>query len=68
MAKTILVKQFGGGVIPKELIKLLDAFLLNPGIDTALELIIYDSKFVAVFELAKKGGFTEHLFSKGDLK
>lgn len=68
MAKTILVKQFAGGVIPKELAKLLDEFSSNPGTDTALDLILYDSKFVAVFELARSGGFTEHLFKQGDLK
>jgi hypothetical protein len=68
MAKTILVKQFAGSVIPKELAKLLDAFSSNPGTDTALDLILYDSKFVAVFELARSGGFTEHLFKQGDLK
>ena len=68
MARTILVKQFAGGVIPKELARLLDAFSSNPGTDTALDLILYDSKFVAVFELARSGGFTEHLFKQGDLK
>jgi|CXWL01.1.fsa_nt_gi hypothetical protein len=68
MAKTILVKQFAGSVIQKELAKLLDAFSSNPGTDTAVDLILYDSKFVAVFELAQSGGFTEHLFSQGDLE
>ena len=68
MAKTILVKQFSGSVISKELAKLLDAFSSNPGIDTALDLILFDSKFGAVFELARSGGFTEHLFKQGDVK
>lgn len=68
MAKTILAKQFAGSVIPKELAKLLDDFSSNPGTDTALDLILYDSKFVAVFELAQGGGFTERLFKQGDLK
>jgi len=68
MAKTILVRQFDGKVIPKELGKFLDAFLSNPATDTALELILYDAKFGAVFELAVSGGFTEHLFRYGDLK
>jgi len=68
IAKTILVKQLAGSVIPKELAKLLDAFSSNPGTDTALDLILYDSKFVAVFELARSGGFTEHLFKQGDIK
>ena len=68
MAKTILVKRFSGSVIPKELAKLLDAFSSNPGTDTALDLIQYDSKFIAVFELARSEGFTEHLFKQGDLK
>lgn len=68
MAKEILVKQFTGSVIPKELSKLLTDFTSNPGFDTALELILYDPKFFAVFELAKSGGFTERLFRQGDLK
>ena len=55
MANTILVKQFAGSVIPNELAKLLDAFGSNPGTETALDLILYDSKFLAVFELARKG-------------
>ena len=64
MAKAILVKQFAGSVIPKELAKILDAFSSNPGIDTALDLILYDSKFVAVFELARSGKFSEHLYKR----
>ena len=68
MAKTILVKQFAGSVIPRGLAKVLDAFSSNPSIDTALDLIQYDSKFIAVFELARGGGFTEYLSEQGDLK
>ena len=68
MAKTILVKQFAGGVLPKELVKLLQAFSDNPGPATGMDLILYDSKMWAVFELAKSGGFTEGLFRQGDFK
>jgi|LQYC01.1.fsa_nt_gi hypothetical protein len=68
MANTILVKQFAGSVIPNELAKLLDAFGSNPGTETALDLLLYDPKFLTVFTLARSGGFTEHLFKQGDLK
>ena len=66
MAKAVLVKQFAGKVISKELGILLDTFLSNPAADTAIALILYDAKFRAVFELTKSGGFTERLFSQGD--
>ena len=68
MAKQILIKQFSGGVIPNELANLLDAFVSNPGTDTALDLIRYDSKLLYVFELARRGGFTERLFEEGGRK
>ncbi len=68
MVKAVLIKQFAGGVIPKDLGGLLDKFISNPCIDTAIELILYDSKFMAFFQLSKQGGFTERLFDRGDLK
>jgi len=68
MAKVILTKQFAGKVIPNELGRLLDAFMSNPGMDTALALLLYAPDLIAVFKLARSGGFTEHLFRKGDLK
>lgn len=64
MAKTILAKQFDGSVIPNELARLLQAFHLNPGIDTALDLVLFDPNFSAVFELCRSGGFTEQLYKK----
>jgi hypothetical protein len=68
MAKTVIIRKFSGGVIPKELVDLLDAFISNPCFDTAVKLIEYDSKFLVFFELSRCEGFTEHLFQQGDLK
>jgi len=64
MAKRLLAKRFGGGVIPKDLAKLLDAFFSDPGVNTALYLIQYDIDFIALFELTQPGPrFTEHIFT-----
>ena len=68
MAKTVVIRKFSGGVIPKELTALLDTFISNPCFDTAVDLIEHDPKFLAFFELSKRGGFTEHLFQQGDIK
>ena len=68
MAKTVVIRKFSGGVIPKELAALLDTFISNPCFDTAVDLIEHDPKFLAFFELSKRGGFTEHLFQQGDIK
>ena len=68
MAKALLIRKFSKGVIPNELAHLLDDFVANPGFETAVELIKFDSTFLAFFELARGGGFTEHLFEKGDIK
>ena len=72
MAKTVVIGKFSGGVIPKvipkELTALLDTFISNPCFDTAVDLIEHDPKFLAFFELSKRGGFTEHLFQQGDIK
>ena len=62
MVATLLINKFSGGVIPKELAGLLDAFTANPCFDTAIALIKFDPNFIASFELARHGGFTEHLF------
>jgi len=35
---------------------------------TIFDLVRYDSKFVAIFELAQSGEFAERLFSQGDVK
>lgn len=68
MAKTILIKKFSGGVIRKELASLLDQFVANPCLDTAIKLLQFDPNFIAVFELSRGGGFTEFLFQKGDIE
>ena len=68
MVKTLLVRNFSGGVIPNELARLLDKFIDNPCYDTAVDLIKHDSGFISFFELARRGGFTEHLFKSGEIK
>ncbi len=68
MAKTILVRKFSGGVIPNELARLLDAFISNPCFNTAIKLIQFDSTFFSVFDLARRGGVTNQLFQKGDIR
>lgn len=68
MAKSLLIKKFSGGVIPNDLAHLLDRFIANPCVDTAFDLVNFDQNFIAIFELARHGGFTEHLFRKGDIK
>lgn len=67
MTKGLLVRQFSGGVIPKPLAALLDAYIANPCAETAIKLVKFDQEFIAFFELACQGGFTESLFRKGDL-
>ena len=68
MAKEMLIRRFSNAVIRNELVHLFDKFVANPGFDTAFDLIKFDSNFLALFELARDGGFTEHLFKKGDIK
>ncbi|MEK6647476.1 MAG: hypothetical protein AABY84_12470 [Candidatus Firestonebacteria bacterium] len=68
MAKSILIKKFSGAVIPKELAGFFDQYVSDPCIDTAIKLLKFESKFIAVFELSRGGGFTEFLFRKGDIK
>ena len=68
MAKTMLIRKFSNAVIPNELAFLFDKYVANPGFDSAFDLIKFDSNFLALFELARGGGFTEHLFQKGDIK
>ncbi len=68
MAKALVVRNFSGSVIPKELASILDSFTSNPCFETAERLIEYDSKFLAFFELARGGGFTERLFRMGDIE
>lgn len=67
MAKQIFINIFSDGVIPKELASLLDNFVSNPCFETAFDLLKYDLKLINVFELSRKGGFTENLFTKGEL-
>lgn len=42
IAKTLLVRNLSGKVIPKELVCLLDKFIDNPCYDTSIDLIKYD--------------------------
>jgi hypothetical protein len=68
MAKEILIRKFSNAVIPNELVHLFDRFVANPDFDTAFDLIKFDSNFLALFELARGGGFTEYLLKKDDIK
>ena len=68
MAKVMLTRKYSNSVIPNELARLLDGIVSNPGFDTAFDLIKFDSSFLVFFELARHGGFTQHLFEKGDIK
>ena len=68
MAKAMLIRKFSNAVIPNELAHLFDRFVANPNFDAAFDLIKFDSNFLALFELARGGGFSEYLFKKGDIK
>ncbi len=52
MAKRLVIEKLGGGVLPNELVHWLDKFTKNPCLDTATDLIAYDIKFLAFFELS----------------
>ena len=67
MTKALLIKQFSGGVYPKTLVALLNEYTENPCTETAMKLVQFDPNLVAVFELARGGGFTSFLFDAGDL-
>ena len=68
MAKSILIKNFSGSVIPNECSVLLDQYVTDPCIDTAIKLLKLDSNLIAVFKLSRGEGFTEFLLRKGDIK
>ena len=68
MVKSILTRTFAGDVIPKNLASLLDAYMSNPSFENASALVKYDPEFIAFFKLSEKGGFSEFLFKKGDIK
>ena len=63
-ATQIIEKQWAGAVIPNDLARLLTEFVTTPNKQTAHNLIKYDGRFLAVFELARHGGFTEFLMNK----
>ena len=44
-----LKRRLAGGVLPKELVSLLDDYCKNPCLETALDLILYDAKFLICF-------------------
>lgn len=48
-ARKQIIENMSGGVYPKELTRLLDAYMTNPSPDNALDLIDFDSKFAAFF-------------------
>jgi hypothetical protein len=49
VAATILKKLFDGTIIPKELVELLEDYWKNPCLETALDIILFDAKFLQVF-------------------
>lgn len=55
-SKKILENKFTGSVIPNELLALLNSFSENPCIDTAVDLLVFDEKFLAFFQLSRKDG------------
>lgn len=66
MAKAIITKQFSGKVIPNDLALLLDRYISNPTIETAVDLVLFDSALIAYFELSRSRGFTESMFRQED--
>jgi len=68
MSKAMLIQKFSKAVIPNELARLLDKFVANPSLNTAVDLIEFDTNLLAFFELAREGGFTEYLYQNGDIK
>jgi hypothetical protein len=60
-AREILIGRFSGSVIAKELGAVLDSFVSNPSVDTALDLLAFDPEFIIVFDLAAEGGLSDPL-------
>jgi hypothetical protein len=48
-AAATLIRTFAGGVIPKDLASLLDDYTKEPCLETALDLILFDAKFLGFF-------------------
>ena len=44
-----LKRRLGGGVLPKELVSLLADYCEKPCLETALDLILFDARFLAFF-------------------
>ncbi len=53
IARTLLIKIFQDSVVPKKLAKLLENYFSNPCLETAVDLLKFDGKFIATFELSK---------------
>ena len=67
LAASLLSHQFTGAVIPKELVRLLQALVDAPGPVAAVPLLEYEPSFLAAFELARQGGITQRAFTDGML-
>lgn len=61
MARVVIGKKFGGSVIRDELARLLTAFDNNPCEETAVDLVLYDKRYLAFFQLARGDGFATFL-------
>ncbi len=55
MAKALIIEKLGGGVLPNDLVRLLDELGANPCVDTALKLLEFDGNLIAFFELCRPG-------------
>jgi hypothetical protein len=56
-AKALLIKKYGGGVLPRKLAGLLDAYIGTPSAATARALVDFDpDEFVQLFKLSGQEG------------
>ena len=62
VAAMALTASFKGSVIPKDLARLLDAYIANPCLKSAVSLIEFAPEFVVFFEESKPGGFHARQF------
>ncbi len=68
VAALALIKVWRDSVIPNELAALLDNYMLRPGFETALPLLIFDGRFVIFFVESKPGGSFYRRFETGEWK
>lgn len=61
LAGKVLIQKFKGGVIKKELASLFDAYLENPCLETAVDIIKFGSDFIVIFNECKPGGLFKRI-------